>query len=297
MRRSWRRLDGGDGVSVATETTRWGLPPRPRVVAAHATGFCKEVLRPFVTELTSLMPSGEVAAFDHRGHGGSDPPLSSVDWWDIGRDVLTVAADRRSVEASTVVGVGHSAGAAGILLAELLAPGTFAAMVLVEPIVFPGPYGRVEDLPLVDAALKRKTMFESREAARENFVDKTTFANWDPRALEEYLRHGLRPTPEGYTLACAPDIEAEYYRSAGAHRGWDRLGEVTVPVTLVAGDLSDTHDAALLSAMASELGSADVVIEVVPGASHFVMMERPVTIAAHTVHRLPPGYGEAAARR
>lgn len=278
MRRIWGSCVTADGVELATERTTWGTEPAPIVLASHATGFCKEVFHPIVDLLIAARPAGEVVAFDHRAHGDSSVPPPPYDWWDLGRDVLCVLGGRRSV-----IGLGHSAGAASLLLAELLAPGTFRALVLVEPIVFPGPYGRAEHT-LVEAALKRKSSFSSPAAALENFSDKPTFAGWQPAALQAYVSGGLRPEGDRWVLKCPPEAEAEFYRGSTDHAGWERLGEVGSDITLVAGEHSDTHPGRFLAATAEQLGGGHV--DVIPGASHFVPMERPDVVAAHVLRHL-----------
>ena len=70
-----------DGLSIAA---RFGQGD-PRVVFAHATGFCKETWDPVI----DLLDGPGILAIDQRGHGDSgvaDPPF---DWWDLGRDVVT----------------------------------------------------------------------------------------------------------------------------------------------------------------------------------------------------------------
>ena len=51
----------------------------------HANGFCKETWSPFVEELGGP----DHVSFDQRGHGDSERPLLPIDWWDLGRDVLS----------------------------------------------------------------------------------------------------------------------------------------------------------------------------------------------------------------
>lgn len=267
---------------LATETTTWGDAPRPTVIASHATGFCKEVFHPVVDELRSLVPGADVVVFDHRAHGDSDVPPPPYDWWDLGRDVLAVVGGRRQV-----AGLGHSAGAAALVMAELLAPGTFHSLTLVEPIVFPGPYDRIADHPLVEAALKRRRVFDDADAVYANFVGKPPFATWDPRALAAYVAGGFAPSDAGWQLKCPPESEAEFYRGASAHGAWERLAELGADVTLVAGERSDTHAGGFLDMTAQQLGAGHV--DMVPGASHFVVMEMPGRIAAHVANHLESG--------
>lgn len=276
-------------LSLASETTLWGDAPRPFVIATHATGFCKEVYRPVIDELRRDVTALEVLAFDARAHGDSDAPEPPYDWWDYGRDVLALTAGRRGI-----AGVGHSGGAAALVFAELLDPGTFASMVLVEPIVFPGPYGRI-DHPLTEAALKRKPTFASPLAALENFADKPAFAAWEPAALEAYIAGGLAPVGDHWRLKCSPEHEAEWYRGATDHGAWERLGEIASDVVLVVGERSDSHSEDFAAEMADRIGEAHV--DVVQGAGHFVTMEDPARIASHVARHVAGESGQLIAQR
>ena len=113
----------------------------PALAFAHAAGFCRGTWAPVIEDLHY---DGSTVAWDHRAHGGSAVPSLPIDWWDTARDTLAVLADSRP----PIVGVGHSLGAASLLMAEILSPGTFAAIVAIEPIVFPPPYGPNDDHPL-----------------------------------------------------------------------------------------------------------------------------------------------------
>ena len=263
-------VDSG-GVQIAVE--RWPGAGGTTVGLAHATGFCRRVWKPVIRELTDQGVTGPIVAWDHRGHGAStDPPLP-VDWWDVARDAKAVLAD----SAAPIVGVGHSMGAAALLMAEILAPGTFAAIVAVEPIVFPPPYQPNDHHPLVQSALRRRPSFPSREAALENFSEKPVFAAWDPLALEGYVDCGLVPTGDEWVLACPPQREAGFFAAAGTHGAWERLGEVLAPVLVLAGEDSDSHPAEFAAEQAARLGNG--TLEIVAGTGHFLPMERPGRVA------------------
>ena len=74
-----------------------------------------------------------VLAADQRGHGDSSTPPPPYDWWDLGRDLLAVVDACRLERPG---GPGPLSGAAALVLAELLRPGAFASLALVEPIIF-----------------------------------------------------------------------------------------------------------------------------------------------------------------
>jgi len=217
--------------------------------------------------------TGPVLTWDHRAHGGSALPPLPIDWWDTARDTLAVL----SGAPEPVVGVGHSMGAAALLMAEILAPGTFAAIVAIEPIVFPPPYQPIDHHPLVQSALRRRPSFTSRAEAFANFASKAVFRAWDAQSLEAYVNCGLRLEGEQWVLACPPEYEAAFFAAAPLHGAWDRLGEVTPPVRVVAGHDSDSHPADFAEAQASRL--RDGTLEIVAGSGHFLPMEQPGRVA------------------
>lgn len=260
---------GRAGVHLAAE--RFG-GSGPGILLVHATGFCKELWEPVVEPALS---GHDVLAVDQRGHGGSGPIEEPFDWWDLGRDVLDAVA---AAGWRRPVGAGHSSGAAALVLAELLRPGTFAGLVLVEPIVFPGPpYFRAEENPMSARALRRRAAFPSPDAAFESFVGRGPFARWDDRVLRRYVEHGFVPDGDGgITLACPPDQEAEFYRGATEHGAWSRLGEIGCPVVVAGGADSDSHPRPFLEEQASRF--VDAVVTVLPGTTHFAPMEQPEAV-------------------
>ncbi|MCP3997963.1 MAG: alpha/beta hydrolase [bacterium] len=244
----------------------------PLVVFVHATGFCKELCDPVISDTRELAPEFRALAVDQRAHGDSAAPDPPFDWWDVGADVVELIAGRRPV-----IGVGHSAGGAALALAELANPGTFATLVLVEPIIFPPPYGRFQHNPMSAGALRRRPAFPSRKIAYDNFRSKPAFAGWQDRAMRAYVDGGLREVDDGVVLKCSPQDEAEFFMAATEHGAWDRLGEIEVPALLLAGEHSTTHQEPFLAELAARFPDGSYTI--IPDASHFVWMERPEAVA------------------
>lgn len=263
-------LAGHDGLRIAA-LLRPGPPSAVGVIAVHATGFCKETWLPVLDRLAN----NPVLAIDQRGHGDSEAPDPPFDWWDLGRDVLA-ALD--TVEWQGPVGVGHSSGAAALAMAELVRPGTFRSLVLVEPIVFPPPYVRIEANPMAETAERRRREFRSPAEARASYAGRGPFAGWSEEALDAYVEHGFALRGGRWVLKCAPEVEAEFYRSATTHGAWDRLEEIHCPVVLVAGAGSTSHPMAFLDRQADRFVRA--VVHRVPDATHFVPMERPEVVSA-----------------
>ena len=268
-----RTLLARDGLQIAY--SEWGeVADKPLMVFVHATGFCKEVCTPIIEDLYRLRPGFRALAFDQRAHGDSASPEPPFSWWDVGSDIVELVQD-----ASPVIGVGHSAGAAALAMAELLNPGLFGGLVLVEPIVFPPPYGRFPDNPMSDAARRRRDRFASRGAAFDNWRHKPAFAGWEERALWGYVNGGLRLVGEEYVLKCSRESEAETFMAATEHRAWDRLAEISTETMVIAGECSTTHQQPFLEELVGRMPAARY--EIVPDSSHMVWMERPGVIAEH----------------
>ena len=270
-----------DGTSIASTTWIAGHGG-PLVLAAHATSFCKEVFGPIVSDLTGLTASFEVRALDQRGHGDSSVVEPPVDWWDLAQDAIAVLDGARGV-----LGVGHSLGGATLAMAELFAPGTFGALLLIEPVFIDGPITKTEDGPLIRAALKRKHRFASPDAAIESWKGRGPFAQWDDRVLHAYAHGGLRRANGSWELKCRPELEAEFYRAATKHNAFGRLGEIDVAVHVVAGEHSDSHPPSFVESIRTRLRHGTA--EIVPASSHFLPMERPRFIARRIASSLDLG--------
>jgi pimeloyl-ACP methyl ester carboxylesterase len=278
-------VTSSDGVPLACASWAFGSG-EATILAVHATGFCKEVFRPVAVELGALGADFEMITMDQRGHGDSGTPDPPFDWWDLARDALCVADGRTGI-----IGVGHSSGGAALIMAELLDPGTFAALLLVEPIIFPDPADTTHAPSLAAAARNRRRTFASPEAAMTNWRGRGPFRNWDERALEAYARGGLRHEDGAWVLKCAPEIEAQFYLSSTAHGAFARLGEVDSSVHLLAGEHSNTHRPALVDAIVGSIAGATG--EIVPNAGHFLPMECPDVVAARLSSMIDPGLGAA----
>ncbi|HAX82064.1 MAG TPA: alpha/beta hydrolase [Actinobacteria bacterium] len=260
------RITSHDGLSLAAEERGSGVS----ALLVHANGFCKEMWRPVADRVQGI----RAVAVDQRGHGDSAAGPFPFDWWDLGGDVDGWAAALPFPR----IGVGHSSGGAALVMGEILAPGTWNHLVLVEPIIYPGPFERAESHPLVTGALRRRVSFASRADTRAAYAGRGPFAGWTAEALDLYIEYGFRDGPGGERhLACAPATEAEYYRMATAHGAWERLGEVACPVTLLAGEHSDSHPPDFAARLTSRFRHGTLIT--VPGAGHFIPMERPAEVA------------------
>lgn len=268
-----------DGVPVAyTDLGGTGAA----VLFAHATGFHGHVWRPVAEALGDGFRS---VIFDERGHGDTPPSPDGQSWHGFAVDALAVV-DAAGLDRP--FGVGHSAGGAALLLAELARPGTFRGLWCFEPILPPVPDGSSDPAaafpsranPLAEGARRRREEFPSMEAAYENYAGKRPFSALDPAALRAYVDHGFSELDDGTVrLKCRREVEAATYEMAVQHGAVERLGEVTCPVVLASGRLTDTpFGPDLMAALAERMPSARA--EPFESLGHFGPLEDPGAVAA-----------------
>ena len=266
-----------DGVSVAyTDLGGVGEP----ILFAHATGFHGHVWRPVAAALANGF---RALVFDERGHGDTPPSAEGQSWHGFALDALAVVDD---AGLDRPFGVGHSAGGAALLLAELARPGTFRAIWCFEPIVPASlPEGVVSPRviranPLAEGARRRREAFDSHEAAYENYAGKQPFSVLDPAALRAYVDFGFADQPDGTVrLKCRREVEAATYEMAVMHGAASRLHEITCPVVLAAGGRTDTpFGPALMEQLAGRMQRATA--EPFADLGHFGPLQDPAAIAA-----------------
>jgi pimeloyl-ACP methyl ester carboxylesterase len=188
-----------------------------------------------------------------------------------------MATDVLTVVDGSGIGVGHSMGGAALVMAEVTRPGTFSALVLAEPILLAPPVRR-GSYPLAEVVRKRRRVFGSRAAARENFVSKLPFSRWGSAALDGYVAGGLVDAANGVVLGCDPDFEADVYDRSTGHGVLELVSRVSAPVVVLVGEDSDTYDVEWAGVIASAFPQGR--LEVVRAGTHFIPMEQPEVVAA-----------------
>lgn len=271
------RVRTPDGIDVAVHDLGG---TGPTLLFAHATGFHGRVWQPLADRLGDMF---HCLAVDFRGHGDTRPHEDhDFDWNWFGRDVLSVVDEL--VGEGPLFGVGHSKGGAALLMAEAARPGTFASLYCFEPIVLPTDVVAVRSgseesgaNPLAEGARRRREVFDSREAAYENYASKPPLAALDPACLHAYVDHGFEDLPDGTVrLKCRGVDEAAVYSQSGSHDTWDRLPQIGCPVTVAAGgDGGFPATIAPRIAEALPLG----ILDEHPDLGHFGPLEDPDAIA------------------
>lgn len=267
-----------DGITIAMHD--FGGTGSP-VLLSHATGFHAHCWEPLAEELT---PRHHVTGFDHRGYGDAetvDP--ATIEWRQYGNDALAAArALSAQHDGQPIIGVGHSMGGASLLMASLIEPSLFSHLFVFEPIVFPphdSSTGERPPNPLAGGARKRKSVFDSYQAALDNFTSKPPMATFHPQAREAYVRHGFKQNQDGTVeLKCLPEHEARTYETGGSHGTWEDLANVTVATWVISGAPAPFQPSGIASQIAERIPHSTYVQYDIMG--HFGPLEHPHVIAS-----------------
>jgi len=264
----------------------WGADGPP-VVMLHATGFLARLWEPIAGALSGRY---HVYAYDARGHGDSDKPAviaaagpnESYGWEGLAGD-LHGFLDALGLTHAPIVG--HSSGAAGAIRLAALRPEYVAALVLIEPTVFPpmpveGSDARKEQL--ASGAARRRMVWDSRDELVAAYRERRTFAGWREDVLRLFAEHGTFQREDGrIELKCPGEIEAEMYRNSLSPDTWDLLPRLRCPTLVLHGENTEPMLAFVAQGVAGRIPGARLVT--IAGGSHFVPMEQPEAIAAEAL--------------
>lgn len=196
-----------DGVELALHCLGGSGPP---LLFVHATGFNGRTYGPLTDRLIEHFT---VWAPDLRAHGWSPPPANrDFLWTTLAADLLGVI-DYLDIPAGELHCVGHSIGAATLLLADAQRPGTVGRMYGYEPVVWRTDevFGPGEN-PLIAMTSKRREVFASRDAVLWRFATRPPFSGVRADALASYVTHGFEDLPDGTVrLRCLAADEAATY--------------------------------------------------------------------------------------
>ena len=280
-----RRLPSTDGVEVAVHDLGG---EGPDVLLVHPTSFSAQVLAPLAR---SLVPHLRCWGVDLRGHGLTSSPEGLVyAWKGFAEDVLAVV---EGLGLARPFAVGHSSGGAAVLLAEAERPGTFRALWCYEPIVWPDPErARPRAERLAEGARRRRDRFPSREEAYENFVAKPPFSSLSAEARRAYVEHGFADEEDGsVVLRCRRQVEAEIYLRAVEGDRFARLAEVSCPVTVACGEVTDGIRPDVGQQLVAALPRAELLV--FDELGHFGPLEDPARVGAAIVRDLAKAEGES----
>jgi pimeloyl-ACP methyl ester carboxylesterase len=267
------------GVTLPMAGVAFGDAARPLdVIFLHANGFngltYRHALEPLADQL-------HILSVDQRGHGRTPqakPAHGRADILDLRDDLLgliEVLASERPVVLS-----GHSLGGCIALLAAAERPDRVRSIALFDPVILPPEVSArtkarnpTDPEPeIASRARARRTIFASRDAAFDAYRRATAFATWPAEMLRDYIEDGFCARPDGQVeLICAPEWEASNFVAHG-HDVWPDLARIRAPVTILRASTGSTCS---LSRAEEFPGHAEVAVETIEGAGHFLPMERP----------------------
>lgn len=266
----------------------FGDPARPLdVVFLHANGFNAGTYRSVLGPLSDRL---HILAVDQQGHGRSPQRASSQgrrNWTDL-RDDLTALLD--VLPGGPFVLAGHSLGGAASLFATGLRPKRVKGLALFDPVllgretmadILTGQGPDFENGPMALGARRRRAVFPSREAAVDSYRGRGAFKTWPEDSLLDYVVDGFRERPDGdVELACAPEWEASNFASH-ALDPWPVMGQIEVPVVVLRAETGSTCHLVDRSPFPPE--NRRVRVEIIPGTTHFLPIERPDLVRASLV--------------
>lgn len=277
-------VTASDGIELAVHD----LGGRgPLLLLGHATGYCSATWRPVVAH---LLEHFQCVGIDGRAHGGSGRPAPDA----ITRSLLptdALAVLDTLAYTGPAYAAGHSAGAAGLMLAEAERPGSFGGLWCFEPVFFPPRSSSEEEddedafNPLASAARGRRWQFADRAEAREHYAARSPFRRFAPAALDAFLECGLveDESGSGFRLACRPEDEARFYE-LDLEQDWYEVEKVGAPTTFAAGDQPGSFGPRHAELLAGRVEFGQV--EVLPGLSHFGPFEDPGAVARSILEAL-----------
>lgn len=143
-------------------------------------------------------------------------------------------------------------------------------VLLFDPVIAPrggGGAGGEAHSTLIEGARRRRAEFPSRAAALAAYRGRGAFASWPDDMLADYVEAGFRDTPGGAVrLACEPAWEASTFLAQGSDP-WAALAAARCRVEIIKAERNSTCH------VSEAVGS--ITVEIVPGTSHFLPMERP----------------------
>jgi pimeloyl-ACP methyl ester carboxylesterase len=255
----------------------FGDPGRPiDILFLHANGFNAMTYRGILAPLARDL---RILAVDQQGHGRSaqrSVAEGRPDWLDM-RDDLIALLDQ--LDLGPIVLSGHSMGGAVSVMATAERPGRVHALALFDPVIVPQamraatPEGEALDNPLALGADRRRAVFPDREAAFKSYRGRGAFRTWPDEAILDYLIDGFRDRPDGTVeLSCAPAWEASSFRAHG-HDIWPAMRQIMAPTRVLRAEIGST--CRLETPAAFNPDNPDITVETIPGATHFLPIERP----------------------
>ena len=260
----------------------WGNAKDPTILLLHATGFHARVW----DQTIKALPEGfHIIAADMRGHGRSAKLGLLTDWRLAARDIAILI---EHLGLTDMIGVGHSMGAHSMAQLAAKLPDRFRQILLIDPVIMAADYYSKVDIEIdVDGhpIARRRNDWASPKALFERLSNRHPYTLWDVDALHDYCDYGVLPNDddEGYSLACAPRVEASVYAGSllPTSNIYGELGKVEAPVTVLRAKTRKPEDKPVMDFSLSPTwpgvagcfkNGTDIHL---PELSHFIPMQAP----------------------
>jgi pimeloyl-ACP methyl ester carboxylesterase len=182
---------------------------KPCILFTHANGFSAGCYSYYIRRLSE---NYRVLALDFSGHGDSDNTFNFSDWSFFKDQILELI---RVESLQNLIGIGHSLGAATLLMSAYTKPDVFHKLILFDPTVlnlrltilsriFPNPYAK--------NALKRRTHFKNLELIKRAFKNHPNFKKWHTEVFEDYLQSCFKKVQDEYVICCDPKLESKIFK-------------------------------------------------------------------------------------
>lgn len=220
-------------------------PPSGKAVLhiLHGNGYCSRMYQPF---LVQLLPYFDLFLSDAQGHGDSDHGGAFIGWNQSADLALEAWLTYQHLFSDVpCFGIGHSFGGVLTALINSKASSPFAAVVLLDPVLFtPGMLTLMQTLdwlglykknPMVKKALNRRQHWPDKATAFTYLYQRGMFKNWQDEALASYIEHALHHNNSGLELKCQAKREAEIFASYPKQL-WPQLKQPCNPTLLIYGN-------------------------------------------------------------
>ena len=230
----------------------------PPLVFLHGLGGTQAT---WTNVLAGLVEQRRVAAIDLPGHGRSDKPDPATADYSVGGLAATIAQVIETMGLEPAVLVGHSLGGAVAMQIALDRPDAARGLVLIDS----AGLGREINPELLDRVEAEPSPDEARRLLELFYENKRLVLD---RGVEEMYRARLSPGADAALRAAAT---ANFGRDGQRIGLRERLGELTVPVMVVWGELDRVIPVA--HAEASLEAITGVWLEVIEGVGHVPQVE------------------------
>lgn len=210
---------------------------KPLLHFMHGVAFCGKLYWPLLKQLSERYG---LFMQDMQGHGESDAGEAFLGWESAIQQAFSVMDnfDLKN-QGSGLIGTGHSYGASLSVIMAVQRPELFDGLILLDPMIMnPEMLVQVpmDQNPMAQRTLKRKTRWESLEQVHRFFRSKPAFERWTDDAFTSFIDHTLVEHADGsYHLKCTAQTEAEVL-AGPLVTIWENLEKLTVPTVIIHGD-------------------------------------------------------------